>query len=200
MSSSALNITNPKSSLSNQRQNDLVIGMITGVNQQGLVYVAFAQNQMEEPVISKTVVPVSNEDMGRRAVIMFEGGNMGSPVVLGLIQDVAVHNIAPESVDAESNIVSESIVAESTDTAITTVDNKASFQMQSLDETPDKIAKNVRVDTDTLLVQSVREIHLECGESSISMTRAGKIVIKGMEIETRSAGCNRIKGVSVDIN
>ncbi len=45
-----------------------------------------------------------------------------------------------------------------------------------------------------------REIELRCGEASITLTRAGKVLIKGEYILTRAKGLNRIKGAAVSIN
>lgn len=44
------------------------------------------------------------------------------------------------------------------------------------------------------------EIVFRCGESSITLTRAGKIIIRGTYVITRSSGVNRIQGGSVEIN
>ena len=45
-----------------------------------------------------------------------------------------------------------------------------------------------------------REIVLRCGDSSITLTRAGKVIIKGKYILNRSSGYNKIKGAAVEIN
>jgi hypothetical protein len=45
-----------------------------------------------------------------------------------------------------------------------------------------------------------QEIVLRCGEASITLTRAGKILIRGSYVLSRSAGVNRIVGGSVQIN
>ena len=47
---------------------------------------------------------------------------------------------------------------------------------------------------------SDREIVLRCGEASITLTRAGKVLIRGTYILTRSSGANRVKGAAVEIN
>jgi hypothetical protein len=44
------------------------------------------------------------------------------------------------------------------------------------------------------------EIVLRCGESSITLTRAGKILIRGAYVLSRSSGANRIQGGTVEIN
>lgn len=44
------------------------------------------------------------------------------------------------------------------------------------------------------------KIILTCGKASITLTRAGKIIIRGKYILSRSSGVNSIKGGSVQIN
>jgi Domain of unknown function (DUF6484) len=58
----------------------------------------------------------------------------------------------------------------------------------------------VRVDAEKLLLQADREIELRCGDASIVLTRAGKVLIHGAYVLSRSRGANRIKGAYVDIN
>jgi hypothetical protein len=45
-----------------------------------------------------------------------------------------------------------------------------------------------------------RQLTITCGESSITLTAAGKIIIRGKYIVSRSSGVQRIKGGSVQIN
>jgi hypothetical protein len=56
------------------------------------------------------------------------------------------------------------------------------------------------VDGDRLVLTAEREIVLRCGEASITLTRAGKVLIRGACIISRSSGVNSIKGASVQIN
>ena len=56
------------------------------------------------------------------------------------------------------------------------------------------------IDADRLLLQADRELELRCGPASIVLTRAGKVLIRGEYVLTRSKGANRIKGAYVDIN
>lgn len=44
------------------------------------------------------------------------------------------------------------------------------------------------------------ELVLRCGKSSITLTKAGKVLIRGEYLLSRSSGVNRIKGGSVQIN
>jgi hypothetical protein len=59
---------------------------------------------------------------------------------------------------------------------------------------------NVEVDGERLVLTASREIVLRCGEASVTLTRAGKVLIQGEYVVTRSKGVNRIKGASVQIN
>ena len=59
---------------------------------------------------------------------------------------------------------------------------------------------DVKLDGDRLTLSAEREIVLKCGKSSITLTRAGKVILKGAYLSTHSSGVNRIKGGSVQIN
>jgi hypothetical protein len=58
----------------------------------------------------------------------------------------------------------------------------------------------VKADGDRLELTAEKEIVLRCGDASITLTRAGKILIRGAYVLTRSSGVNRIQGGSVEIN
>ena len=61
----------------------------------------------------------------------------------------------------------------------------------------------VRIDdaiAERLVLRAEREIVLECGDASITLTRAGKVLIRGHYILSRASGYNRIKGAAIDIN
>jgi hypothetical protein len=56
------------------------------------------------------------------------------------------------------------------------------------------------IDGETLQLTAKKEIVLRCGKASITLTRAGKVLIRGAYLLNRSSGVNRIKGGSVQIN
>jgi hypothetical protein len=41
---------------------------------------------------------------------------------------------------------------------------------------------------------------LRCGKARITLTRAGKVLVEGTYISSRSSGVNRIRGGSVHLN
>ena len=59
---------------------------------------------------------------------------------------------------------------------------------------------SAQIDDVRLVLSAEREIVLRCGDASITLTRAGKVLIRGTYIVSRSSGYNKIKGAAVDIN
>jgi hypothetical protein len=72
------------------------------------------------------------------------------------------------------------------------------------DNGPETIARNgtltVEQNGERLVLSADREIVLRCGKASLTLTRAGKILIRGAYLLSRSSGVLRIKGGSVQIN
>jgi len=58
----------------------------------------------------------------------------------------------------------------------------------------------VDVDGERLLVTAKDQLVLRCGKATITLTKAGKILIQGTYISSRSSGVNRVKGGSVQLN
>lgn len=65
-------------------------------------------------------------------------------------------------------------------------------------EAPD----NVEVDADgrRLVVKARDQLVLRCGAASITLTKAGKVLIEGRYVCSRSTGTNRVKGASIQLN
>jgi hypothetical protein len=61
-------------------------------------------------------------------------------------------------------------------------------------------AATVTRDGEKLVFSAESEIVLQCGKASITLTKAGKILIRGAYLLARSTGVNRIQGGSVQIN
>lgn len=59
---------------------------------------------------------------------------------------------------------------------------------------------DVQADGDRVVLAADKEIVLKCGKASITLTRAGKILLRGAYLLSRSSGVNRIKGGSVQLN
>lgn len=65
---------------------------------------------------------------------------------------------------------------------------------------PGRSAVIAETDGERLELRANQEIVLRCGRASITLTRAGKILLRGAYLLSRSSGVNRIKGGSVQIN
>lgn len=67
-----------------------------------------------------------------------------------------------------------------------------------LPERPGQV--EVDADGERLVVSAKEQIVLRCGKASITLTKAGKVLIQGAYVSSRSSGVNRIKGGSVQLN
>ena len=61
-------------------------------------------------------------------------------------------------------------------------------------------AIEAKLDGERVMLQAAHEIVLSCGAATITLTRAGKGIIRGAYISSRSSGVHRIKGAAVEIN
>ena len=59
---------------------------------------------------------------------------------------------------------------------------------------------SVELDDENLVLNAKESITLKCGKASITLTKAGKVLIRGAYLLNRSSGVNRVKGGSVQIN
>jgi hypothetical protein len=62
--------------------------------------------------------------------------------------------------------------------------------------------EQVEIDADgaRMVVDAKQELTLRCGKASITLTKAGKVLIQGTYVSSRSLGVNRVNGGSVQIN
>jgi hypothetical protein len=58
----------------------------------------------------------------------------------------------------------------------------------------------LKLNDEQLILSAEKEIVLKCGKSSITLTKAGKIILRGAYLLSRSTGVNQIKGGTVQIN
>jgi hypothetical protein len=119
----------------------------------GRVIVSFDVAGIDVRRPARTTAAIDLADVGKDVVLIFAGGRIEEPIILGVIQPPP----GPSPVRA-------------------------------------------KVDDDRLVLTAAKEIVLECGEASITLTKAGKVLIRGAYVLSRSSGVNRIKGGSVQIN
>ncbi|RST46404.1 DUF6484 domain-containing protein [Variovorax sp. DXTD-1] len=61
-------------------------------------------------------------------------------------------------------------------------------------------AVHAQADNGRLVLSARERIVLRCGSSSITLTRAGKVLIDGHFVQTRATGVNALKGGSIELN
>lgn len=67
-----------------------------------------------------------------------------------------------------------------------------------IEQQPNQV--EVDADGERMIVTAKEQLVLRCGKASITLTKAGKVLIKGSYVLSRSSGVNRIKGGSVQLN
>lgn len=155
----------------------VIIGVVAAVNDAGEILVAYAGNPSELPVVAKSTVAVTSDAIGREVALLFEDGDAGRPIIMGLIVN-------------DSTL----LICEPQDTA----EKDGEFTIDNWNNAEND--QELSVDGEKIELLAKKEIVLKCGKSSITMTRAGKVIIRGTYISTKSSGANRIKGGSVQIN
>lgn len=73
-------------------------------------------------------------------------------------------------------------------------------QYEELPQTDRTSTVDLDADGNRLIVSAKDQLVLRCGRASITLTKAGKVLIQGVYVLSRSSGVNRIKGGSVQLN
>ena len=159
---------------------EVVIGLFSELNDQGEVLVDYADNPSNELLVAISTVALKQNQIGRQVAMLFAEGNPEKPVIVGLIHS-ALHEMI------ENFEITPAEVEKSEDN-----DKQENAE----------IGKNndVYLDGKRVVLEGKEEVVFKCGEASITLTKAGKILIRGKYLLNRSAGVNRIMGGSVQIN
>ncbi len=86
------------------------------------------------------------------------------------------------------------------------VDAMYSLLGDILGQTDDAVAgkagkpEEALVDGKRMVLCAEEEVVLKCGNASITLTKAGKILIRGEYISSSSGGAHKIKGGSIQLN
>jgi hypothetical protein len=59
---------------------------------------------------------------------------------------------------------------------------------------------DARVDGIAVRIEGRKQVEIRCGKASLVLTRDGRIILSGVEVDTRASGTNRVRGGIVKIN
>ncbi len=162
---------------------EIIIGTLVEINALGEPCVDFPGNPSSAFLKAISTIGMTKQHIGKQVALLFANGNLSSPVIMGVI-----HNPLQEMLENFNPSHSETLPQKET-----THDTSASL------ETSLKV-DDVLIDGKKITFEAHEQIVLKCGESSITLTRAGKILIRGKYLLNRSTGVNRIMGGSVQVN
>lgn len=159
---------------------EIIIGVLTGINAQGQPLVNFQESISDAPVVALSTVALNQQQAGRQVALLFADGNPEKPVIMGLI-----HSPLDAMIENFEVVTEEKEIAEKGE------DNNEVSSAQ---------VDDVYLDGKRVVLEAKDEIVFKCGDASITMTKAGKILIRGKYLLNRSSGVNRIMGGSVQVN
>jgi hypothetical protein len=166
----------------------IVIGLVVDLDADGRPLVEFKGNRQTGPQVALATVPVTRNHVSRQVALLFTGGESMQPVIMGFIYkplDELLENfeLIPVREQSEESPFPESDARSK---------NKAAV-MQKDDNL-------VTVDGKHVCIEGAEEVTFKCGKASITLTKSGKILIRGTYLLNRSSGVNRIMGGSVQVN
>jgi hypothetical protein len=179
---------------------EIMLGSLVAIDTSGNPLVSFPQlanvNALATGSIATgsiaaiSTVAISHQHLGRQVALLFVNGDLLKPVIVGFIYsplfDLLENFSMLQNSDASSSEPSSELNSES-----------SSESAAPLESSP---LQTINVDGKRVVIEGQEEIVLSCGESSITLTKAGKILIRGKYLVSRSSGVNRILGGSVQIN
>lgn len=152
---------------------EIIIGTLTKVDALGVGYVDFPLNPTTQAVSAISTLTLTSKETTRQVALMFNQGDLSKPIVMGLIHS-PLQSILE---NFEQNIENDDVELAG-----------------ALD------LEHVKVEGDKVIFEAQEEMVFKCGESSITLTKSGKVLIRGKYLLNRSSGVNRIMGGSVQVN
>lgn len=170
---------------------EILLGTLIAIDSNGNPVVNFTYIDQAISSTAITTVAVTHQHIGRQVALLFANGDYQKPVITGfiysplhqLLQSFEFKNDSVSSIGAEDQQVFDAVKI--------TPDSAASQNLST---------ETVRVDGKRVLIEGQEEVVLMCGDASITLTKAGKVVIRGKYLLSRSTGVNRILGGSVQVN
>lgn len=160
-----------------------------------------SSTQADKLIQGPLVGRVAQIDAEGRLLVDFPGNPHGPlparmcSVVASRLQDDAEPPYAPVFLLFEDNDPTRPVAV---DFLLETLPDAAPEERElAFDISP---GNEISLDGKTIQFSAEEQIVLKCGRASITLTKAGKVLIRGAYLLNRSSGVNRIKGGSVQIN
>lgn len=152
---------------------EVVIGTIVAIDQEGNPLVDFMQNPSSMPIVAISTTVLVQKQVSRQVALLFNQGNLSEPIIMGV-----VHSPLQEMLEnfGQHN------------------------ETEKVELAGDLNIDDVNVEGKKVTFEAQEEMIFKCGESSITLTKAGKVLIRGKYLLNRSSGVNRIMGGSVQVN
>ena len=159
----------------------IIIGTVVKIDSHGRILVDFTENPGSEPLVAISTLALTAQHVDRKVALLFNQGDLNQPVVMGLIHNPLDHILDNVELMPTSDEVTEEPAGRS--------DN---LQVDAENQ--------VLVDGKKVSIEGAEEVTLKCGKASITLTKSGKILIRGTYLLNRSSGVNKILGGAVQIN
>lgn len=168
---------------------EVILGRLAAFDHGGNPLVVYSQSPDGNPHVAVSTVAISPQNIGRQVALLFSNGDLRKPVIMGMIYSPLDDLLERESSTERPSLESE--VAQATWLDSKGIESHAPLK---------KLGDTVCVDGKKICIEGQEEVVIRCGESSITLTKSGKILIRGKYLLSRSSGVNRILGGSVQVN
>ena len=152
---------------------EIIIGSLVAINGDGQALVDFSQNPSDSAIQAMVTTVITQQQVNRQVALLFNQGDLNKPVIMGFIQSPLQ--------DMLDN-------------------HEPQHETEKVELTADLNIDDVKVEGEKVTFEAQDEMVFKCGESSLVLTKAGKIMIRGKYLLNRSSGVNRIMGGSVQVN
>jgi hypothetical protein len=159
---------------------EVLLGSVISIDALGQAMVDFPLNPEKHPIAAITTFALTAQHVSRQVALLFNWGDLSQPIIMGL-----VHSPLQAMLDNFEHEPSKK-----TDLVET---NKVELSANLVTE-------NVSVEGKKITFEAQDEMVFKCGQSSITLTKEGKVLIRGKYLLNRSTGVNRIMGGSVQVN
>jgi hypothetical protein len=172
------------------RIEGVVVGVLSAIEPSGAARVTFPGGPAGGSV-ARAMTALGAGDVGCEVALLFEGGDPAHPIVMG-----KMHVAGAAPVDAGQPAGRPRAPVDAGQPAGRPRAPVDAGQPAGRPRAPVDATR----DGERIEVRAEREIVLSCGDASITLTRAGKILIRGKYVLSRSSGVHRIQGGTVQIN